>query len=272
LCALLAMFGAQSHAEGKRILFLTKSAGFQHSVIVPKDDKHSHAGEVLQQLADKLGGTLLETKDASLVNKAELANYDLVIFYTTMDLTQPGFDQTKPMGKDGVKELQEWIKEGGAFMGFHCASDTFHGDDTTPVTPYIHMLGAEFKGHGAQFKGIVKVTDPDHPTMANIPNDWEIADEWYLFKNMNTDDIHVLAMLDPARQREHQEMYNVPNYPIIWCREYGKGRIYYNAMGHREDVWTDETFQKAVVDAINWSTGEGEADAAPNCVVEVSKD
>ncbi len=26
-------------------------------------------------------------------------------------------------------------------------------------------------------------------------------------------------------------------YPIAWLQNYGDGRVFYNAMGHREDVW-----------------------------------
>ena len=77
--------------------------------------------------------------------------------------------------------------------------------------------------------------------------------------------MHVLAVLDPGAEREKQpDKYNVPNYPIIWCSEYGKGRVYYNAMGHREDVWDNPTFQKSVVDAAHWVLGQGPANAEPN--------
>jgi len=53
-------------------------------------------------------------------------------------------------------------------------------------------------------------------------------------------------------------------YPIAWCRELGAGRVLYNAMGHREDVWDHEMFQAWVGDTIEWAAGEGEAAAAPN--------
>ncbi len=253
--------------ETIKVLWLTKSAGFQHSVITETDGKPSFLQDVIGKMGEGHEGVEVTfTKDASAINAANLANYNLIIFYTTGDLTTPGTDQHPPMGADGVAELTAWIEKGGAFMGFHCAADTFHNSQDGPPSPYTEMIGGSFKTHGKQFEGIVKVVDPGHPAVANIPKDWKIADEWYMFRNLNTDKMHVLAVLDPGAERDAQPVYDVPNYPIIWCMERGEGRIYYNAMGHREDVWTNETFQKVVSDATMWvlKADGNEAGAAPN--------
>ncbi|HRI88784.1 MAG TPA: ThuA domain-containing protein [Candidatus Hydrogenedentes bacterium] len=247
-----------------KAIFLSKSSGFEHSCIKWDENKVSHVDRILTKLAPQFGSEVLCTKDASLINAENLKNYKLVIFYTTLNLDEEGADKNPPMKPSGQAELIEWIKNGGGFVGFHCASDTFHTPDGGEVTPYIKMIGGEFRGHGKQFVGTVRVVDKAHPTMANVPEEWSINDEWYLFKNLNEKSIHVLATLDSAAEREVQEMYNIPNYPIIWCSELGKGRVFYNAMGHREDVWDSEIFQKSVVDAAKWAMGEGPANAAPN--------
>lgn len=254
-----------AHAAGPRVLFLSKSAGFQHSVITVKDDKPSHTAKHLTQVVSDLGGTITCTKDAGLVNTDNLKNYDVVIFYTTGDLTTPGTDGQPPMGPNGQEELLAWVKGGGGFMGFHCAADTFHPDPQCgPPTTYTKLLGAEFAGHGRQFAGTIKVTSPGHPLVANITDGWKMMDEWYTFCNFNVENLHVLALLDPGDEREKQEMYNRPSYPVIWCQAIGEGRMYYDAMGHREDVWDNEQFRKTVADAITWADGNGAADAAPN--------
>ena len=148
---------------------------------------------------------------------------------------------------------------GGGFIGFHCATDTFKnsdmemGEDAT--TPYIAMIGGQFAGHGAQFEGTVRVVDPAHPVAASLVDNWQIKDEWYVFSH-EAEDRQIIARLDPGEQREKQaKLYDRPDYPILWTREQGKGRVYYNAMGHREDVWDSERFQNAVVDAIRWAAG-----------------
>ena len=254
-----------------RVLFLSKSSGFQHSAIKRTDGHPSHVDTVLAQIGAERGFAVTSTKDAGLINSGQLANFDVVMFYTTGDLTQRGGtgegffrgDGNPPMSADGVSDLIAWIEAGGGFVGFHPATDTFHGEDDE-VTPYIGMIGGEFLHHGAQFEGIVRVADPEHPTMANVEDSWKIMDEWYLYKNVAQDELHVLALMDPGEERSKQEVYDIAPYPIVWCRELGDGRVFHNAMGHREDVWSHEMFQTWVGDTIEWAAGKGEAAAAPN--------
>ena len=217
-----------------------------------------------------MGVEVLLTKDASLINAENLKKYKVVIFYTTADLTIEGTDKQPPIGPNGQAELLDWIKAGGGFIGYHCASDSFHTPEGGEVTPYVKMIGGEFRVHHKQFKGTVRVVDKKHPTMKRVPAEWNLLEEWYLFKNFNADTMHVLAVLDPGPERQVQEQYNIPSYPIIWCSEYGKGRVYYNAMGHREDVWDNPDFQHSVVDAVHWVMGEGPANAEPNVSKTIS--
>ena len=248
-----------------RMLFFSKSAAFEHSVVGERDGKPSWAGNVLSKLAEEMGATLTCTKDGGLINADNLKNYDIVIFYTQGDLmTEGGRDGTPAMSAQGLEDLLAWVRNGGRYFGFHCASDTFHTPEGGPVTPYLQMVGGEFCGHGAQFKGTLKIVDADHPTMAHIPQDWTINEEWYCFNNLNTDKIHVLALLDAGEERAKQKMYDTPNYPMIWCSQYGQGRVYFNGMGHREDVWINKTFKQSIVDAIEWLMAKGPAQAEPN--------
>lgn len=264
VCAALALAVA-AQAAGPRVLFLTKSSGFQHSVITAHEGQPLWAEKFLTPVVAGLGGTVTTTKDASLISKDSLKNYDVVIFYTTGDLTTPGTDKQKPMEPTGQQELIDWIKGGGGWIGFHCASDTFHPDPQCgPPTPYIDTVGGEFAGHGRQFEGTIKVVSPEHPIAKNIPGDWKIADEWYTFCNLNTKNMHVIALMDAGDERGKQEMYNKPSYPVMWCRQLEKGRVFYDAQGHREDVWENPQFQKVVGDAILWASGKGDSNAEPN--------
>ena len=259
-----------SAANPPRVLFLSKTSGFEHSSIAHGTGRTSHVERVLEKLAAEYVFGLVATKDASLIRAEELANLEAVVFYTTGDLTKTGTgtgefggDGQPAMGASGVADLIRWVEGGGALLGFHPAADTFHDSSGKP-SPYIELLGGEFLSHGQQFAGKLRIVDPDHPTMANIPPDWTIMDEWYVFKNMATDRIHVLALLDTASDPHGQETYKRPPYPVIWCSAVGKGRVFYNAMGHREDVWDNPIFQKAFVDALYWAVGKTPLDAEPN--------
>lgn len=250
---------------------MSKSSGFEHASIA-REDGPSHVELVLARIAEEHGFDLVSTKDAGLISSAGLKSFDAVVFYTTGDLTERGGgdglfagDGEPAMSETGVAELRAWIEAGGGFLGFHPASDTFHGPGDT-VSPYTDLLGGQFLGHGRQFEGHLRIVDPEHPTMARIPADWTVKDEWYTFKNVREESMHVLALLDTSSDAFEQEIYDRDDYPVIWCRSFGAGRVFYNAMGHREDVWDNEIFQRAFVDALHWAIGKSDLEAAPNFV------
>lgn len=277
LAALLLFTGAAAAvaANPPRVLFLSKSSGYEHSSIARGEGRSSHVDRVLEKLAATHVFGLVAAKDASLITASELANIDAVIFYTTGDLTQPGSkdglfggDGEPPMKSEGVADLIRWVEEGGAFLGFHPAADTFHDPSGKP-SPYIELLGGEFLTHGQLFAGRLRIVDPDHPTMAHVPQAWTWMDEWYVFKNYNVDRIHVLALLETSSDPLGQETYKRPPYPVIWCAAVGRGRVYYNVMGHREETWDDPTFQRAFLDALYWAVGRTPLAAEPNFKVVV---
>src|SRR5688572_33326009 len=84
--------GADAGAK-KKILFFSKSSGFEHSVISWKNGQPSHAEKVLLELGTKNGWDFTFSKDGSKFRKDYLAQFDAVFFYTTGDLTTPGTDK-----------------------------------------------------------------------------------------------------------------------------------------------------------------------------------
>jgi len=267
LVAALALGLGALAADGPRVLMFTKSAGFEHSVIKVENDQPSHVETVVRPLIEGMGGSLVATKDGAYISAARLKDFDVVMFYTTEDLCLAECkDGSPPVGEDGMMALIDWVKAGGGFVGYHCASDTWHRERNqfSPASPYLDMVGGEFRTHGAQFVGTLRVVDSAHPVMANVKDGWQVNDEWYLFSGLQDETMHVLALLDPGEERAKQDKYQVPNYPVIWCSAPGEGRVLYNAMGHREDVWTNPEFQQLYVDVINWAAGKGPDGAEPN--------
>lgn len=234
-------------APKKKLLFLTHSAGFQHSTITrPKDkpDELSHSEKVLVEIGAKAGIDVTCTKDCSLVTSGNLAQYDAVFFYTTGDLPIPN-----------RQDLLDYVNGGKGFIGSHCATDTFHGWKEGNRLPYIEMIGAEFATHHAQEEATVAVVDAQFPATAHIKKpSFTINDEWYVFKNLSPE-IRPILRLETESMK--QEKYNTLDpYPIAWYRHYGKGRVFYTGMGHREDVWTRDLFQQHLIAGIKWAMGD----------------
>lgn len=99
--ALVLASGSAASAASKKILFFTKSSGFEHSVISWKNGQPGYAEKVLLTLGGKHGWEFTFSKDGSKFGKDYLAQFDAVFFYTTGDLCSPGTDQQPPMTPEG---------------------------------------------------------------------------------------------------------------------------------------------------------------------------
>jgi hypothetical protein len=266
----------------KKILFFSKSAGFEHSVIHdPSKPFTARPGSAIPGLAMQVLGKLGEknaisftfSKDGSLFTPEYLAQFDAYFFYTTGDLTEPGTDGNPPMTNEGKAALLKAIRHGKGFVGTHSATDTFHspGDkehgaarfqgDGDKADPYIRMIGAEFIQHGKQQPSGLIVIDPKFPGMSAVPAGLRLTEEWYSLKNF-APDLHVLLVQDTSGMTGIE--YARPDYPSTWARMYGKGRVFYTNLGHRDDVWQGPMFQALLIGALNWATGRVDADVTPN--------
>src|SRR5580698_6849332 len=88
-------------AAPKKILFFTKSSGYEHSVISWKNGQPSFAEKVLLDLGQKNGWEFTFSKDGSKFSPEYLNQFDAVFFYTTGDLCTEGTDQQPPMTPAG---------------------------------------------------------------------------------------------------------------------------------------------------------------------------
>lgn len=252
-------FAAKGEKGARRLLFLTKSSGFEHSVIHREGDRLSHTERIMVELGTIHGFEVVCTKDASLINAENLKKFDTVMFYTTGDLTTPGDrDKGAPMTEKNRQELLDWVRAGGGFFGSHTVTDTFRD-----WRPFKEMSGGEFATHGAQQYTTLRVVDPKFPAMVGMPIEFKFVDEYYVNRNVNlAKNMRVLIMLDTEGMKG--DMYRIPPYPITWCSNYGKGRVFVSALGHREDVWEMPMFQGMVVKALEWTFGDVPGDASPN--------
>jgi type 1 glutamine amidotransferase len=253
----------------RRLLFFHRSAGFQHSVIEEKDGRPCYAETILQPICKEHHWELTSTKNGEVFTPENIDAFDAFLFYTTGDLTAPSAtDGSKPMSKEGKNAFLEAIQNGKGFVGFHCAADTFHsqGDQgaSQPVgqrDPYIDMLGGEFVVHGSQQSTTMTVVDAEFPGAGSLVPNFVKHEEWYSLKNF-ADDLHVILINETKEM--HDKCYERPPYPATWIRNYGKGRVFYTSMGHREDVWTSPQFQSLVVGGILWAVGDADANTTPN--------
>ena len=278
LVAVAALLAASASAAGPlRVLYFTKSAGFEHSVIKWVDGKPSYSEKILSGLAPKHDLVFTFSKDGSLFSPEYLAGFDVVIFYTSGDLHSIGSDGHPAMTPAGKQALLDWIAGGHGFIALHAGSDSFHtgefgggnaGDRSNRYQlhgaasdPYLLMLGGEFINHGPQQVAKVSVIDSHFPGCGELHDSFECQEEWYSLKEFSPD-LHVLLLLQTTGMQGNE--YQRPSFPLAWARLQGKGRVWFNAMGHREDVWDSERFQTMLVGGIAWAGSRVNAEVTPN--------
>ena len=244
-----------SAADQVKVLAITKSAGFQHDVVKRQNAELGFAEKILVELGQKNNMLVVPTKDGGLINPEVLKQFDVLFFYTTGELQEVGKeDGSLPMSEKNRAAFVEWVQNGGGFVGSHTCADTFHKWVENGKNPYVEMVGGEFATHGAQEEGSLKVLE--HPITAGLDKnqEWALQDEWYMFKNVNNT-FKPLLILQTKKMK--QEKYNtVEPYPVCGVKEFGKGRVFTCALGHREDVWTSEKFQQLMVNGIKWAAGK----------------
>lgn len=257
---------------GKRLLFFTKSSGFQHSVIAREGNSPSYADRIMLALAKEHGFEVENSKDGSVFD-GDLDKYDAIFFMTTGDLTQVGTDGHPAMSPKGKERLLEAISKGKGFMGCHCASDTFHSagpanENQDKPDPYIAMLGGEFIRHGRQQEARMLISSPKFPGIEKVGKEFKLNEEWYSLKNF-APDMHVILVTETEGMVDAD--YDRPKYPGTWARKHGEGRVFYTSMGHREDVWSNDIFKNLILGAFRWATKVADADLTPN-LKEVTPD
>lgn len=212
-----------------------------------------------QQFDKEAAQALLPLAPAEL----EAKKIDGVIFAnTTGDLPLPD--------KEG---FIKWVENGHALMAMHSGSDTLHG-----FRPYIDLLGGEFATHGAQSKVALDVLDPKHPAATGVPSPWNIEkEEMYHIKSYDRSRVRDILASATVPMDGKPEQGQTAHFPVSWVRTQGTGRVFYTSLGHREDVWDDDSnlpnrlnapevaqqYQKHILGGISWALGVAEGSGQP---------
>lgn len=235
---------AQDKPDRKKVLLYSQSFGFRHSCVTrPLSGELSHGEKVFKEMATKAGLEVYFSQDFNdLRGDGDFNRFDAIVFYTS---------GAPPINREA---LMKWLRSGRAFVGIHCATDTF-----CDWPDYTRMINGCFKTHGPNDQPVtLRIEDAHHPSTAGLGKEWVISDEIYHFRDGSfvRDNCHLLTSVDTEKTNlEPQKMDKDKEYPVSWHREEGKGRVFYTSLGHREDVWTNPKWQQHVMGGLKWALG-----------------
>ena len=197
-----------------------------------------HPEQTAQLLANELSQHGFEPQIESsldcLNDVEQLKKYALIIPCWTMG----------EIGAEQSKALQEAVKSGVALGGIHGGMcDAFHGN-----LAYEWMTGGIFVGHPHIGDYTVRIKDFASPITQGLPGTFAFRSEQYYMLIDPT--IHVLADTEYLYEGRSCTM------PVAWVKTWGKGRVFYCALGHNPAEFTQ--FPEALtltVRGLLWAAG-----------------
>ncbi len=184
----------------------------------------------------------------NILNEYTVDNYETIEIFSTKNFFEYSamifFSQEGNFSNNQEKNVLEYVSSGKGFIGLHGASASFKSHPK-----YFEMLGGRFIGHKEPNRFDIKIVDKDHP-ITNGLNDFSFRDEPYRHDFSMSNDIHVLAKAD------YQDEADPEHEPIMWVNSYGKGRVFFCTLGHRNASLKDGTFQSIILKAVKWVLNE----------------
>lgn len=225
------------------------------------------ANKWLSAMAVKHHFTYDTTSNWNNLNKGFLKRYQVVLFL-----------DTRPEGVDQRKAFQQYMEDGGAWMGFHFAA--FALDDSTYPQNW-DWYHNQFLGSGSYVSNtwrptsaILRVEDRNHPAVKHLPVTFKSSpNEWYRWSGdlKNNPDIDILVAIDSTSfpvgtgPKQH-EIWHSGYYPVVWTNK--KYRMIYINMGHNDIdyehgtnkelsfTFNNETQNRLILDSLFWLSGK----------------
>lgn len=263
-------------SPAKRLLFLTHAALYKHTSLGPAEKAVADWGTTGGFDVTTLKGYEQDSKsiDLSMLTAEYLNQFDGLMLMTNGNL---------PLTESQKKSIVEFVRSGKALVGVHCATLTLYDyPEFGEVLGGYYLRSIVPTGLIAQGRiGVLKVEDQNHPATKMLGPSWPLNEEFYEFGHavwdaskptenisavgrlhilmpFSRDRVHVLLSLDTERTdlTGLTGVVKGGDYPQAWTRTFGKGRTFYTALGHRDDVWSnDPVFRAHVVGGIRWALG-----------------
>jgi type 1 glutamine amidotransferase len=242
-CLLAVLLAATAPAPGQNgfprvefnALVFSKTLMFRHASI-------TNGIAAIKRLGAENHFQVEATEDAGCFTATNLAKYKVVIFLSTSgDI----------LDEEQQAAFKNFIEQGGGLAAIHAG---VAGDVATEGgwPWYGDALCARFTNHSAIVQATVHVEDRRDPSTESLPQHWVRTDEWYNFIASPRGQAHVLASLD---ETTYQGGTMGKDHPIAWCKQVGKGRIWYTALGHTEASFTEPLFLKHLLGGIQEAAG-----------------
>jgi uncharacterized protein len=169
---------------------------------------------------------------------ADLSKFDLIVPMITMSTIE----------KTEVENLCAAIKSGVGLGGFHgTMCDAFRNE-----TEYQFMTGGQWVSHpGNIIDYTVNIAATEDPVTAGIKDFAYTSEQYYMHV-----DPAIKVLATTVFTGEHCDFIAGVTMPVVWKKIYGKGRVFYSALGHTADEFAVPEMSAIVERGLLWATRE----------------
>jgi uncharacterized protein len=250
----------QTGPPRKRLLIWadTRNGIAQHDI--------GHAMAVIEELGYKSGlyDTWIRT-DSNIISKhpkmttgqpasggPSLCNVDAIFFLGHREID---------LDPEQRADLLWFVHDAGkGFVAAHTAANAFMS-----WPEFGDLIGGRYDEHpwGITEAPLI-VVDPNFPGMKEFGAGGPFKDEFYQLNHF-APDAHVILRLDTSHlDMTRRGVQPGDSYAQAYAKMYGKGRVFYSALGHAPATWDDPRVQAMYLGAIKWALGLVDADLTPN--------
>jgi type 1 glutamine amidotransferase len=241
LFLLALLFGLETAASAQprgAILIFSGTTGYRHESIP--------AGiRAVAAIARKRGLEVQASEDPSVFSADNLKHFRAIVLLScTTDPKNPASEWLTGSRRDA---LQDFVHRGGGILAIHAAADSHY------FWPwYGKLIGGHFARHPTGTpEGTVHVIAREGALAAGLGTTARRTDEWYYFDDYDPTS-RLLLTVDPASIGEKDVNPN----PVSWTREVEGGRVFYTALGHTKESYSDPWFLRHIANGLDWVLGK----------------
>lgn len=251
--------------------------------------KHSSIpyGCTAQEIIGKKSGAFeaVVSNELTMFEPENIQQFDAVFFNNNnreIFLPDPEkFDELSPEEQKSALERDERLKKslvdfiagGKGLVVIHAGVACLR-----EWSEFGNIIGARWDNHPwvAGSTVTLKVDDPTHPIVAQAfkePN-FVVTEEVYQVKEpYSRDKLRVLLSIDTSKTTIPvdliKEIHRDDNdFGISWIKSYGKGRVFYCALGHHHELYWNPVYLQHLLDGIQFVMGDLEGDITPSSKIK----
>jgi type 1 glutamine amidotransferase len=189
----------------------------------------------------------LKSEGAEVFLYDNLECYDDSVLMASIDLIVQHFTQGKITGSQD-KALRNAVKRGVGIAGWHGGT----GDSFRNNVDYQYMIGGQWVSHpGGGINYSVQIFDHKDPVTRGL-EDFDMlhkTEQYFMHVDPN---VKVLATT--TFSGEHDFWIDGCVIPVVWKKQYGKGRVFYSSLGHVAQDFEKPEVLEIMQRGIRWAS------------------